>query len=109
MELGVWPIWFPILVFAPFIADASVTLLKRLLRGDKVWQAHRVHYYQRLVRAGWSHRKLALHEYVLMAAASASACALLEWPPVVQMLALLIWLVVLGSLMLKIESMTVMK
>ncbi|WP_341772387.1 dTDP-4-dehydrorhamnose 3,5-epimerase family protein [Burkholderia pseudomallei] len=33
-----------------FIADASVTLLRRLLRGEKFWQAHREHYYQRMVR-----------------------------------------------------------
>ena len=37
---GVWPIWFPILVFAPFACDATLTLIKRLLRGERVWQAH---------------------------------------------------------------------
>ncbi|CAG0952621.1 partial putative undecaprenyl-phosphate N-acetylglucosaminyl 1-phosphate transferase, partial [Gammaproteobacteria bacterium] len=34
---GLWPLVFPVLVFSPFIVDASVTLLKRLLRGEKVW------------------------------------------------------------------------
>ena len=29
---GWWPLWFPLLVFLPFIADASSTLLRRLLR-----------------------------------------------------------------------------
>lgn len=62
----IWPLWFPLLVFAPFIADASVTLVKRLLKGDKVWQAHREHYYQRLVRLGAGHRRTALTWYALM-------------------------------------------
>jgi len=68
-----WPLWFPALVFSPFILDASVTLAKRLLRGEKVWQAHREHYYQRLVQMGWGHRQTALAEYALMAVAGASA------------------------------------
>ncbi|KUY82190.1 glycosyltransferase family 4 protein [Burkholderia sp. RF4-BP95] len=61
-----WPIWFPALVFAPFIADASVTLLRRLLRGEKFWQAHREHYYQRMVRSGVGHRRTALYWYLIM-------------------------------------------
>ncbi|HDR9011975.1 MraY family glycosyltransferase [Burkholderia vietnamiensis] len=63
---NVWPIWFPMLVFAPFVADASVTLLRRLLRGEKFWQAHREHYYQRMVRAGTGHRRTAIYWYLIM-------------------------------------------
>ncbi len=68
-----WPLWFPVLVFAPFIGDATVTLLKRLARGEKVWQAHREHYYQRLVRAGAGHRGAALTGYALMLVCTAAA------------------------------------
>ena len=39
----------------------------RLLRGERVWRAHRSHYYQRLVQLGWGHRNTALAEYALMA------------------------------------------
>ena len=49
--------WVPVLIFSPFIVDATVTLFRRLLQGEKVWQAHRKHYYQRLVLGGWGHRK----------------------------------------------------
>lgn len=63
---NVWPTVYSVLVFAPFIFDASVTLLKRVLRGERFWQAHREHYYQRLIRMGWSHRKTALVYYALM-------------------------------------------
>ena len=72
-QRGLWPLWAPLLAFSPFIVDASVTLTKRLLRGEKIWQAHREHYYQRLVQMGWGHRRTALAEYALMAAAGASA------------------------------------
>ena len=63
---GLFHWWFPLFVFAPFILDASVTLVRRLLRGERIWEAHRTHYYQRLVRAGWGHRRTMLAEYALM-------------------------------------------
>jgi len=63
---GHWPLWFSVLVFSPFIVDASVTLARRVLRGERFWEAHRSHYYQRLVQLGWGHRSTALGEYALM-------------------------------------------
>ena len=68
-----WSLWAPLLVFSPFIVDASVTLAKRLWCGETIWQAHRKHYYQRLVQSGFGHRKTALFGYGLML--SAGACA----------------------------------
>jgi UDP-N-acetylmuramyl pentapeptide phosphotransferase/UDP-N-acetylglucosamine-1-phosphate transferase len=38
-----------------FLADATITLIRRLLRGERVWQAHREHYYQRAVQGGLDH------------------------------------------------------
>lgn len=70
---GVWPAWFPVLVFSPFIVDATLTLLKRLVRGERIWLAHRVHYYQRLILLGHGHRKTAWLEYGLMFAVGMSA------------------------------------
>ena len=72
-QQGYWPFWFPILVFSPFVADATLTLLKRARRGEKLAQAHRSHYYQRLVQMGWGHRNTAIAEYLLMFLAGASA------------------------------------
>lgn len=63
---GAWPLWFPLLVFAPFVCDATLTLVKRLVRRERVWQAHREHYYQRLVRMGFGHRGTAAIEYAAM-------------------------------------------
>jgi UDP-N-acetylmuramyl pentapeptide phosphotransferase/UDP-N-acetylglucosamine-1-phosphate transferase len=72
-QAGHWPLWFPVLVFSPFIVDASVTLARRMLRGERFWRAHRTHYYQRLVQLGWGHRNTALAEYALMAVCGAGA------------------------------------
>jgi UDP-N-acetylmuramyl pentapeptide phosphotransferase/UDP-N-acetylglucosamine-1-phosphate transferase len=48
--------WLPALILpAYFLADATITLLRRLLRGERVWQAHREHFYQRAVQRGLSH------------------------------------------------------
>lgn len=98
-----WPAWFPLLVFSPFVVDASATLMKRVLRGEKFWQAHRDHYYQRLVRMGWSHRRLAVVEYALMAASGGSALALLQAEFSVQMLGLAAWFVAYAVLMVFID------
>jgi UDP-GlcNAc:undecaprenyl-phosphate GlcNAc-1-phosphate transferase len=76
----VWPWLFPLLVFSPFILDASVTLGRRALRGEKIWQAHRSHYYQRVVLLGASHRQLVLAAYGLMLAGAALAFTLLALP-----------------------------
>lgn len=45
---------------AVFISDASVTLFKRLLAGQKLSEAHRSHAYQRLARYWQSHAKVTL-------------------------------------------------
>jgi len=62
-----WPLWFPLLAFAPFVADATFTLLRRLIRRERIWRAHKEHYYQRLVRMGFGHRGTALIGYAAMA------------------------------------------
>ncbi len=70
---GAWPAAFPVLVFAPFVVDATLTFVRRAARREPVWRAHRGHCYQKLVLAGWSHRRLALAAYVVMLAGAGSA------------------------------------
>jgi len=51
----------PALLFiclAPFVVDATATLLWRLARGERWYTAHRDHVYQVLIRAGWTHRRV---------------------------------------------------
>ena len=51
-------VWF-------FLFDSVVTLLRRAFRGEKVWQAHREHLFQRLVDSGLSHRQVTIFYGVL--------------------------------------------
>jgi len=46
-------------LFALFL-DASVTLTRRLRRGEPITQAHRSHLYQRLANGGWGHARVSL-------------------------------------------------
>lgn len=73
---GVAPVWLTLVVFSPFVVDATVTLLRRALRGEAVWRAHRSHYYQRLVQSGWSHRRTVLVEYAIMLASAGVVLAI---------------------------------
>ena len=79
-QRALWPPWYPALVFSPFIVDASLTLAKRMLRGERFWQAHRSHYYQRLVQMGWGHRRTALAEYALMLVCGCAALWAIRQP-----------------------------
>ena len=103
-QLRLWPFWFSIIVFSPFIVDATVTLFKRGLRGEKVWQAHREHYYQRLVQMGWGHKKTALAEYILMFSIAICALAILKLHSLGVLLLLLLWLFIYSFIMLTIDK-----
>jgi UDP-N-acetylmuramyl pentapeptide phosphotransferase/UDP-N-acetylglucosamine-1-phosphate transferase len=100
---GTWPLAFPLLVFSPFIADATVTLARRALRRETLWRAHRSHHYQRLVLAGWSRRRLLAWSAVLMAASAASALVLARSSLMLQCGIILAWVVVYALSFLAIE------
>jgi UDP-N-acetylmuramyl pentapeptide phosphotransferase/UDP-N-acetylglucosamine-1-phosphate transferase len=88
---GVFPFWAAILIFSPFIADASVTLVRRMIRGEKIWQAHKTHYYQKLAQAGWGHRKTALTEYAIMVGCGVTALSSQHATVILQMILLAGW------------------
>lgn len=87
-QSGAWPLWLPVVVFAPFECDATLTLIQRLARGERAWRAHRDHYYQRLARMGFGHRGVAWIEYGVMAACAAVALAVREASGLMQLLAI---------------------
>jgi UDP-N-acetylmuramyl pentapeptide phosphotransferase/UDP-N-acetylglucosamine-1-phosphate transferase len=95
---GIFPLWVGVLVFSPFVVDATVTLLLRAWRRERVWEAHRTHFYQRLVRHGWDHRRTALCEYVLMILCALSAVAAGHLSAVGQGLLLAAWTLVYVTL-----------
>ena len=101
---GLFPVWLSLLVFSPFIIDATVTLIRRALTGAAIWKAHRSHFYQRLVGIGWSHRRTTLLEYLLMLACAGSALSLSAADSGFQRMALLAWAVTYVMLMVAITA-----
>jgi UDP-GlcNAc:undecaprenyl-phosphate GlcNAc-1-phosphate transferase len=58
-------VYVTVLLLAPFLFDASLTLVSRIWRGERWYEPHRSHLYQRLVRAGYSHARVGLVYYLL--------------------------------------------
>lgn len=69
---GSMPAFAWAILLAPFVWDASLTLLSRLRHGRAVLRPHREHAYQRLLLAGWDHARLARMLAIL--------CVLVTWP-----------------------------
>lgn len=53
-------LWSWLILLGVFIVDATWTLLRRLLRGERLYEAHRSHAYQRAARRYASHRRVTL-------------------------------------------------
>ncbi len=90
---GVLPVFLPL---APILADATVTLLRRLARGDRVWEAHREHLYQRLANGGWGHVRVTLLYGGLAVAGSAAAHAVILTQSASHLLAYAVLLLAVG-------------
>ncbi|MBS9782787.1 MAG: glycosyltransferase family 4 protein [Arcobacter sp.] len=58
-------LWIWITLFGLFWFDATLTLLRRKLNGEKLSQAHKKHAYQRLTQVGWSHFKVTNYSILL--------------------------------------------
>jgi UDP-GlcNAc:undecaprenyl-phosphate/decaprenyl-phosphate GlcNAc-1-phosphate transferase len=100
---GQWPPWFPVLVFLPFVADATLTLARRALHGDRLSSAHKDHYYQRLHQLGAGHAGTLAAYSVAMAGTAGTALACLAFAPAWGMLALIAWCVVCFMLFAAID------
>ena len=85
-----------LLVLYP-VADASITLCRRLARGEKVWQAHRTHFYQRATDNGFSVLEVSASVFCLNVVLAALAFATLVLPPLGQAVA-----VALGALLVAV-------
>lgn len=89
---GGLPPWLPLLLASAFLLDASLTLLGRLARREKVWRAHREHLYQRAILHGASHGRVCLVYAAWTLVAAGLAAWLVGSPPAVA------WGVTLGWL-----------
>jgi UDP-N-acetylmuramyl pentapeptide phosphotransferase/UDP-N-acetylglucosamine-1-phosphate transferase len=64
-----------------YLADATITLLRRLARGERVWEAHRAHFYQQAVdRRGLPVAAVVAHVFALNLLLAGLAIATVLWP-----------------------------
>jgi len=71
-----------LLVATPLLGDAFLCVPRRLLAGQRVFQAHRLHLFQRLHQAGWPHARVSCL-YIAGTAVMAAALLAVGWPWVV--------------------------
>ncbi len=60
LERGPLSIWTWLILGSVFVGDATVTLLRRVARGERWYTAHRSHAYQRLSRRWRSHSRVTI-------------------------------------------------
>lgn len=63
------------LILWPFIFDAGITVIRRALKGENVFLAHRSHLYQRLIIAGFPHAQITSLYGILSASITLMAIA----------------------------------
>jgi UDP-N-acetylmuramyl pentapeptide phosphotransferase/UDP-N-acetylglucosamine-1-phosphate transferase len=98
-----WPAWFPLLVFLPFVADATLTLALRAGRGERLWQGHRSHFYQRLHQLGAGHGGTLAGYGIAMVGTASTAVGCRLWAPASGWWALAAWSVVVVMLFAAID------
>ena len=75
LQASTWPETLGLLlILTPLLGDASLCVLRRLMAGQRIFQAHRLHLFQRLHQSGCSHASVAS---LYIAATAAVALALL--------------------------------
>ena len=74
-------LWAMLILLAPFLVDTSFTLLRRIGRGDRWYQAHRQHAYQKLALRWASHLPITRGLLALQVLAMTPLAAAAEWQP----------------------------
>jgi len=59
------PAFLTIIILGAVLGDAGLTLLRRMIRGEKITLPHKTHYYQRLTTLGLSHKQVTILEYLI--------------------------------------------
>jgi len=83
-----------------YLADATATLLRRLRAGEKIWEAHRSHFYQRAIDGGFTVREIVAQVFVLnIVLASLATATVLAPSPLMTVGALVVGVVLVAGLL----------
>jgi Fuc2NAc and GlcNAc transferase len=75
------PLLLWVIIYGTFWFDATVTLVRRMINGEKWSEPHRSHAYQRLHQLGWSHGRVVIAVACLNAVLSTLALTAYLYPP----------------------------
>jgi UDP-N-acetylmuramyl pentapeptide phosphotransferase/UDP-N-acetylglucosamine-1-phosphate transferase len=73
-----------------YLADATITLVRRLLNGEPIWRAHRAHFYQRATDRGFTVSQVVAHVFAVNLGLVALAFITLAAPGLMNDLAALV-------------------
>lgn len=85
-------VWF-------FLFDSVVTILRRAVRREKIWQAHREHLFQRLILSGLSHRRVTTFYGVLASVLSIFILLSVEFRQDIEVAILPVVIILTGALL----------
>lgn len=86
-------VWF-------FLFDSVVTIVRRAIRGEKIWQAHREHLFQRLTLSGLSHRRVTIFYGLLASVLSTFILLSVEFRQDIEVAILPVVFVLTGALLI---------
>jgi UDP-N-acetylmuramyl pentapeptide phosphotransferase/UDP-N-acetylglucosamine-1-phosphate transferase len=88
-----------------YMADATLTLLLRASRRERVWQAHRTHFYQRATDRGFTPLQIVTRVFGLNLVLAALALATVAWPNLpLQVMALGLGCIAVGALLYRFSA-----
>jgi Fuc2NAc and GlcNAc transferase len=96
-------VWTWLILFAVFIADSGLTLLRRVISGDKWYEAHCSHAYQHAARK-WGHKKVTLSVIGINLFALFPLALLVHYKPELGFLLTLLTFVLLVAIALKFKA-----
>jgi len=99
------PAFLTILLLGAVLADAALTLIRRIVGREKVLSPHRTHYYQRLTALGLSHKQVTLLEYLIAVLLGVSALMALSGDRIFVTFFAIMWLGFFLWVLVKIRSM----
>jgi UDP-N-acetylmuramyl pentapeptide phosphotransferase/UDP-N-acetylglucosamine-1-phosphate transferase len=85
------PFLVMLLLLGSFLFDGTITLVRRALKRERLYEAHRDHFYQQAVQLGYTHRPVTLSEYGLETLLGGSAILYVLGHETVRLSILLIW------------------
>ena len=85
-----------------YLMDATITLFRRLARGERVWQAHRTHFYQRATDNGFTVMQVVAHVFAVNIAliGLAALCVRIN-TPATEFVALIAGAMIVGWLLMR--------